>query len=184
MVTKAEATIEDLYNAPDDGIYELVKGRLVHAPPMEFRSARVTQRIRCSLLRHEEMTGDGYAVGGKLAFVVRQPRVRSFSPDAAYIAGVLEETDDFVEGAPVFAVEVYSKGDYGPANDAAYAAKRADYFAAGTQVVWDVNPRTQTVAVYRADTPNAPRLFQVGEIADAEPALPGWRMALRDIFRS
>ena len=28
------------------------------------------------------------------------------------------------------------------------AAKRADYFAAGTLVVWDVDPLAETVAVY------------------------------------
>ncbi len=40
---------------------------------------------------------------------------------------------DSVQGAPVFAVEVRSKANDGP------AAERADYFAAGTQVVWDVD---------------------------------------------
>lgn len=184
MVTNTEATIEDLYNAPDDGKYELVDGRLIHISPTGFRPVRIAGRIFDALYDYEEATGGGMAIGDNLGFIVRQPRLRSFSPDAAYIAGTLEETDDFVEGAPIFAVEVRSKGDHGPASDAAYAAKRADYFAAGTQVVWDVNPRTQTVARYRADAPDAPRLFTSGEIADAEPALPDWRMAVRDIFRS
>jgi len=35
--------------------------------------------------------------------------------------------------------EVRSEGDYGPTAEAAIAKKRADYFAAGTLVVWDVN---------------------------------------------
>jgi hypothetical protein len=42
---------------------------------------------------------------------------------------------DFLEGASVFAVEVRSKTDYDPAAERALAQKRADYFAAGTQVV-------------------------------------------------
>ncbi len=33
MQTKTEATIEDLYHAPDDGNYELVGGRLVSMSP-------------------------------------------------------------------------------------------------------------------------------------------------------
>jgi Uma2 family endonuclease len=183
MVTKTEATIEDLYNAPDDGKYELVDGRLVYMSPTGLRPTRISQRICRALEHYEEATGSGMAIGDNLGFIVRQPRVRSFSPDAAYIATALTETDDFVESAPVFAVEVRSKGDYGPASDAAYAAKRADYFTAGTRVVWDVNPRAQTVASYRADAPDAPRLFRSEEIADAEPALPGWQMAVRDISR-
>lgn len=184
MVTKTEATIEDLYNAPDDGKYELVDGRLVYMSPTGLRPTRISQRICRALETYEQITGHGMAIGDNLGFIVRQPRIRSFSPDAAYISTTLNETDDFVEGAPLFAVEVRSKSDYGPASDAEYAAKRADYFAAGTQIVWDVNPRERTVASYRADAPDAPRLFRSGEIADAEPALPDWRMAVRDIFRS
>ncbi|MGI8689881.1 MAG: Uma2 family endonuclease [Thermomicrobiales bacterium] len=184
MVTRTEATVEDLYNAPDDGKYELVDGRLVYMSPTGLRPTRISQRICRALETYEEMTGHGMAIGDNLGFIVRQPRVRSFSPDAAYIANTLSETDDFVEGAPIFAVEVRSKGDYGPVSDAEYAAKRADYFAAGTQVVWDVSPRRQTVARYRADAPDEPRLFRANEIADAEPALPAWRIAVRDIFRT
>ncbi len=62
------------------------------------------------------------------------------------------------------------------------ALKRADYFAAGTLVVWDVDPEAETVAVYRANNPSQPVVYQRGDIADAEPAVPGWKMAVDDIF--
>jgi Uma2 family endonuclease len=182
-VTKTHATVEDLYNAPDDGKYELVAGRLVHWSPTGFRPVRIAGRIFNALCDYEEATGSGMAIGDNLGFIVRQPRVRSFSPDAAFIAGALEETDDFVEGAPIFAAEVRSKGDYGRASDAEYAFKRADYVTAGTRVVWDVNPRERTIASYTADVPESPHIFHPGEIADAEPALPGWRVAVDDVLR-
>ncbi|MBC7854656.1 MAG: Uma2 family endonuclease, partial [Pirellulaceae bacterium] len=57
-----------------------------------------------------------------------------------------------------------------------------DYFEAGTIVVWDVDPLAQTVAVYRATSPENEVIFHLGEIADAEPALPGWRMAVNEVF--
>ncbi len=63
------------------------------------------------------------------------PHRHSFSPDAVYAYNVVIESDDFAGGAPDFAVEVRSKGDYGRAVDAEYAVKRAESFAAGTQVV-------------------------------------------------
>ena len=62
----------------------------------------------------------------------------SISPDAAWFTGPVLGLD-FLEGAPAFAAEVRSKGDYGPKAEAEMAAKRADYFAAGTRVVWDVD---------------------------------------------
>lgn len=68
--------------------------------------------------------------------LVTLPNRRSFSPDAAFHVGPL--SDDFLDGAPIFAVEIRSKDDYGPAAEARLAAKRADYFAGGTLVVWDV----------------------------------------------
>jgi len=88
----------------------------------------------------------------------------------------------FVDGAPHFAAEVRSAGDYGNAAGRAYRAKRAEYFAAGTVVVWNVDPVACTIKSYRADQPDIPTIFALEQIADAEPALPGWRVAVSDIF--
>ena len=89
----------------------------------------------------------------------------------------------FLDGAPIFAVEVRSEGDYGPAAEKALADKRADYFAAGTLVVWDVNLLSpDVIKVYRASDPITPTIYRRGEIAEAEPALPGWRMSVDELF--
>ena len=89
----------------------------------------------------------------------------------------------FLEGAPIFAVEIRSENDYGPAAERALAEKRADYFAAGTLVVWDVDLLSpDTVRVYRAGDPDHPTVYRRGEVAEAEPALPGWRMPVDESF--
>ena len=62
------------------------------------------------------------------------------------------------------------------------AAKRADYFIAGSEVVWDVDPVAETVAVYRRSAPNQPVIYRRGDIAEAEPAVPGWRLPVDEIF--
>jgi Uma2 family endonuclease len=63
------------------------------------------------------------------------------------------------------------------------AAKRADYFAAGTLVVWDVDLLSeQPVRVYRAADPDHPTIYRRGDLAEAEPALPGWFMPVDDIL--
>jgi Uma2 family endonuclease len=110
------------------------------------------------------------------------PHRKSFSPDAAYHIG--KDADmDFYKGAPVFAVEVRSKGDYGPRAERRMAEKRADYFAAGTQVVWDVDPLSDLVVrVYRLGEPDRPTFYKRGEFAEAEPAVPGWRISVEDLF--
>ena len=124
----------------------------------------------------------GYALPDNVGFLVRLPNRRSFSPDAAFTRQA-PLTGKFIEGAPVFAAEVRSEDDYGPAAERAMAAKRADYFAAGTLVVWDVDVlREQRVRVYRADDPAIPTVYRRGDVADAEPALPGWSMPVDDLF--
>uniref|UniRef100_B8HJZ8 Putative restriction endonuclease domain-containing protein n=1 Tax=Cyanothece sp. (strain PCC 7425 / ATCC 29141) TaxID=395961 RepID=B8HJZ8_CYAP4 len=101
------------------------------------------------------------------------PDRQSFSPDAAFYTGPRTGMR-FFEGAPVFAVEVRSEGDYGPKAEAQIAAKRADYFAAGTLVVWDVDLLSEEVVkVYRASNPENPTIYRRGDIAEAEPAVPG-----------
>ena len=93
------------------------------------------------------------------------------------------DSDGFVDGAPVFAVEVRSPEDDGPAAERAMADKRADYFAAGTLVVWDVDiVRDKVVRVYRASDPSLPTTFHRGEQAEAQPAVPDWSMPVDELF--
>ena len=79
-------------------------------------------------------------------------------------------------------MEVRSENDYTPSANRAIADKRADYFEAGTAVVWDVDPLAETVTCHRASDPDAPAVFRRGDTADAEPALPGWRVAVDALF--
>jgi Uma2 family endonuclease len=88
----------------------------------------------------------------------------------------------FLEGPPTFAVEVRSENDYTAAAEAEMAAKRADYFEAGTSVVWDVDPINERVRKFRGDSPDQPEVFVRGQEADAEPAVAGWRLPVDRIF--
>jgi Uma2 family endonuclease len=80
-------------------------------------------------------------------------------------------------------VEVRSQDDDGPKAEQALAEKRADYFAAGTLVVWGVDVlRDGVVRVYRSTDPENPTVYNRGQIAEAEPAVPGWSMPVDDFF--
>ena len=180
MSTKVTATVEDLYREP--GKAELVGGELVKMPPTGDEPGYAGDEIFVSLREHSRKTGRGRAVGDNKGFRVRLPHRESFSPDAAFYTGPPSGMK-FFEGAPVFAAEVRSEGDYGPAAEEAMARKRADYFAAGTQVVWDVDLLSDDVVkVYRADDPQKPAVYRRGDSAEAEPAVPGWRMPVDNLF--
>ena len=179
MSTKVEATIEDLYKV--EGKAELVNGEIVEMPLTGGLPHLAAFRISMSLAGHEKKIKRGYAIADSAAFVVNLPHRKSFSPDAAFYVG--EITMKFFQGAPVFAVEVRSENDYEPRAERAMAKKRADYFAAGTLVVWDVDLLGEDVVrVYRANDPEKATVYHRGEMAEAEPAVPGWTMSVADLF--
>lgn len=180
MVANLEATIEDLYKVR--GKAEIINGEIVLMSPTGAAPNYAAAEVFVSLREYSRRTKNGYAVSDNAAFRVDLPNRKSFSPDAAYYIGQWTGMK-FFEGAPVFAVEVRSEGDYGLAAETAMARKRTDYFAAGTLGVWDVNLLSDDVIkCYRAESPDDPKIFRRGEVADAEPAVPGWSMPVNDLF--
>jgi Uma2 family endonuclease len=182
-VSTTRATLDDLYRV--EGKAELIGGRIVHYMASGDLPSVVAGEIFVSLRLYAKTTGQGVAYPDGIGYTVPELSSgrESFSPDASYYIGPRPiNRMRFIEGAPNFAGEVRSENDYGVAAEAEMAAKRADYFAAGTLVVWDVDPQAETVAVYRADAPTQPVVYRRGEIADAEPAVPGWRMPVADMF--
>lgn len=180
MSIEARATIEDLYKV--EGKAELVNGEIIHIPPAGDEPNVAGGRIFVRLYNYAYSTGRGRAYTDGAGFHVNLPHREALSPDTAYHIGSRTGMD-FLEGAPVFAVEARSKYDYGSAAEQAMKDKRADYFAGGTLVVWDVDLLSNDVIKsYKASDPENPIIFSRGDIADAEPAVPGWRMAVDELF--
>jgi Uma2 family endonuclease len=166
-----------------EGKAEIIHGRVVPMPPTGEEPILTSGEIFVSLHSHARKNKRGRAVPDNAIFRVDLPHRMSFSPDAAFMDRDRSGAMGAIEGAPVFAVEVRSENDYGPGAERAIAAKREDYFAAGTLVVWDVDLLSEEVVrKYTSDRPEEPEVFRRGEIADAEPAVPGWRMPVDELF--
>ena len=180
MIAKREATIDDLYKV--EGKAEIICGKIVHFMATGDEPGWAGDIIFASLLTYMQRTKRGRAVSDNKGFHVQLPNRKSFSPDAAYYYGPRFGMK-FFEGAPAFAVEVCSENDYGPKAERDIAAKIADYFAAGTQVVWDVDLLSKDVVKkYTPDNLETPAVFRRGEIANAEPAVLEWTMPVDDLF--
>jgi Uma2 family endonuclease len=173
-----EATLEDLYRV--EGNAELVDGKLVlMSPGGDFHGSAATG-ISTSLRNFQSAHGSGRAYADGTGFIASARR--TFSPDAAWYVGA-RSASKLLNGVPTFAAEVRSEDDYGPVAERKLSAKRAAYFASGTKVVWDVDVlREGWIRVYRADDPENPTIYRRGEIAEAEPAVPGWRMPVDELF--
>ena len=182
MKTKSQATIEGLYHVPEDGKAEIVNGGFVLMAPTGYLPGYAAGEVFSSLREYARRTKTGIATTDNFGFIVNLPNRKSFSPDAAFYIGKPSGMK-FLDGAPVFAVEVRSESDYGLQAEEDIANKRKDYFAAGTQVVWDVDLLSHDVVkVYHASDPDNPTIYHRGEVAEAEPAVPGWRMSVDELF--
>ena len=176
-----QATIADLYRT--EGKAELIDGRIILYSPKGRASCLAKDKILYCLHKHAEKTGEGEANSTCLGYVI--PRLtngrESFCADTSYYRGPLPDDPwSFIYGPPTFAVEVRGEPDYGPVADAERTAKREDYLQAGTLVVWDVDPLAYTITCFRRN--QSPVVFHRGQTADAEPAVPGWRITVDEVF--
>jgi Uma2 family endonuclease len=175
--------LEDLSKV--EGKAELIGGRIVRPMASADLPSQVAFEIAVSLRSHTKTTKRGTAYADGVGYAVPElvSGRESFQPDASYYEGPHPiNRMRFIEGPPRFAAEIRSENDYTPSAEVEMAAKRADYFEAGTLVVWDVDPIAEKVHAYRADNPTQPKTFHRGDIADAEPAVPGWRIPVDEMF--
>lgn len=174
-------TADDLTKQPDDGSrYELVKGVLQKMPPAGFEhgicAAEIGSKLNMYVKRHKL----GYVCGAETGFRIAQNPDTVRAPDAAFVCQTSIERQGIVkgywEGAPDLAVEVISPGD----TYAEVAEKVEAWLTAGCRMVWVINPRRETVEVYR---PNADfTILRGSDILDGGDVVEGFQCSVQDIF--
>jgi Uma2 family endonuclease len=176
-------TAEQLYELPDDGLsYELLRGTLVSEPVPGRLHGRTVARISKLLSNYVDAERSGVVYTGDTGFVLaRQPdTVRG--PDIAFLSNERErETEGarpYIPGAPDIAVEVVSPND----RTREILGKVSDYLAAGSRIVWVVNPVREEVSAFRS--PFAPRVLAGTDLLDGEDVLPGFSVTIAEIFES
>jgi Uma2 family endonuclease len=78
--------------------------------------------------------------------------------------------------APDLAIEVLSEGN----TSREMARKIREFFASGCRLVWLVDPRNRTVAVYTS--PADPEVLTEKQTLTGGEVLPGFRLPLRKVF--
>lgn len=174
-------TVEDLYDLPEDGRrYELVEGYLLSEPLPGPRHGRVIARIVHLLVDHVDSHQLGEVIAADSGFILARSPDTVRGPDVAFVARErYDAAGDPVTafpGAPDLAVEVVSPSS----RPADVHGKVADYLAAGTKLVWVVDPAAKTVTVYR--TLLQPRTLGGEDRLEGEDVLPGFSVAAADCF--
>ena len=155
MSVEWEATIVDLKDPALEGQIELIDGKMVQLPFHTIEEARTVGNILVSLKRYEDRRprGSGRAFMSTIVYVVDLPHRKTFSPDVSFAVTRPKNPMDFIPGAPIFAAEMRGPDELTAQADVAFAEKRNDYFAAGTKVVWDVDPWNADREVVFRDKP-------------------------------
>lgn len=78
--------------------------------------------------------------------------------------------------APDLAAEVLSKSN----TPKEMSIKREEYFKAGVEVVWEIDPKKRTIDVYTE--PTNPVTLGIDDTLDGGSVLPGFKLPLTDFF--
>ena len=174
-------TAEELLERPDDDYkYELVGGELVRMSPTGAEHGVVTSKLARMLEQYLDTSLAGVCCGAETGFILQRTPDVVRAPDAAFVAAERIPATGVPTGfwpfAPDFAVEVASPSD----RFTELQTKVAEYFRAGTRLVWIVEPATRTVHVYRA--PHELQAFGEEDELDGGDVLPGLRCPVRRLF--
>lgn len=159
---------------------ELVRGQLRVTEPASGRHGAVGGVLFGALYAFVEERGlgvcfvdnTGFALPG-LPATVRAPDVSFVHADHLPSEGL---GTGFLPLAPDLAVEILSPSD----SASVLGDKLADYFAAGTQLVWVVDLDRRTVAVHAAGAPV--RWLGEGDTLDGGAVLPGFAVPIVRLF--
>jgi Uma2 family endonuclease len=174
-------TIDEFYALPDDGFkHELQAGLLVSEPAPGARHGYTAVRVCMLLAAYVEARSLGVVLGNDSGFVLSRSPDTVRGPDVAFVRrerlGPGRLPVGPFPGAPDLAVEVLS-----PSNmPTAVRAKVAEYLAAGTKLVWVVDPAERVVMVYREGL--APRVLDERVQLDGEEVVPGFAVAVSELF--
>ena len=139
MATQASTAelVAALYRV--DGKAEIVAGEIVLMSPTGGIPSRAAAAIYRSLWDYERRTRSGRAYTDNVGFLVDLPQRKSFSPDASFYVGPVRRAPSSRRAPRSSPPRSAAKTTTELPPREPWRAKRGDYFAAGTQVVWDVD---------------------------------------------
>ena len=174
-------TEDDLLRLPPDNMrHELVKGELRTMAPAGSEHGGFGMNLGGPLAVYVKQNHLGVVLLAETGFTIEKNPDTVRAPDVGFVSqnrippGGLPKK--FFPGAPDLAVEVVSPSDTVYEVDEKVQA----WLAAGTQLVWVVNPKRQTVTVNRGSQP--PRILPATETLSGEDVVPGFSLPIREIF--
>ena len=155
--------------------YEYIKGELIPMPPPSMLHGRISTNLFLPLgfYIRENQLGDIYM---DIGFTVGD---RVLMPDVAFLSNA-NMPDSLSKACPVppdLAVEVVSPTD----SSHRVEEKAFAYLEAGTQLVWVLKPRSETVTVYRSETDI--KTLTRNDTLSGEDVVEGFSCQVAELFK-
>jgi Uma2 family endonuclease len=185
MTTKTaphQMTADELMELPEKaGVsYELVRGELRCMAPSAALSGVVAMRLGRRMDGFADEHDLGVCGTAESGFRLNSDPDTVRAPDLWFVRADRIPADGIPEtfwpGAPDLAVEVLSPSD----RFVSVIEKVQDYLASGTRLVWVIDPKGRSAAVFRPDA--RPLLLQEDGVLDGADVLPGFSVILRDVL--
>lgn len=175
-----EATLQSL---PETGFnHEVVNGELIMSPKNNWFHGRICTRLIIALGNFARDHRLGAVLDSSTGFWMFNRNCRA--PDVSFVParrlhslGFKPSERRFFPGAPDLAIEILSPNNTRSEID----ARLRDFFASGTQISWIIDPENETAEVCHSPTDR--RLIGSGAMLDGEQLLPGFQLALADLFK-
>ena len=158
---------------------ELVRGQLVVREPPGTWHGAIAAKLAYYLSDFVQRQGLGLVFAQDTGFKIASDPDTVRAPDVAFVGRErtgLIRTRGYAELAPDLLAEILSPDD----RPADVLAKVADWLAAGTKIVWVVDPERREVRVYRQD--GGLSVLGSNDSLDGEDVLPGFTCPLVQVF--
>lgn len=176
---KRPLTADELFDMGDIGPCELVRGEVIQMSPTGFQHGKLTATLSRVLVDFVTAHNLGVVCGAETGVILARDPDTVRAPDAMFISRDRmppQEWDRYLSVAPDLAVEVISPDD----RWSDVEEKVEEYLQAGVRLIWIINPKTQTVSVYRSRSDV--RLLSRNEELTGDDVLPGFAIPVARLF--
>ena len=174
-------TADEFFMMPNDGqLHDLIDGEvrtMSHPGGLHGEVAGEAFRL---LSNHVKAHGLGRMYAAETGFLIRRDPDTVRAPDVGFVRrerlAEIVDRRKYVPFGPDLAVEVESPND----RPGEVAEKTRDWLAAGTRLVWNIDPESRTATVHRPDAPAI--ALTEDDFLDGEDVVPGFRCRIADLF--
>jgi Uma2 family endonuclease len=167
---------EFLRTAETEPASEYACGEVLQKPMPNRQHAAIQFFLAMVLGPFLDRTGLGQAFTELRCIFGPAGRERTYVPDLCFVSRDRLDFDVFLRAAPDLAIEILSPDQH----VAQFLSKIQFYLLYGVRLVWVIDPSTTTITVQAPGV--EPTVLRAGDTLDGGDVLPGFAVAVGDIF--